>query len=139
MTPDALIERASSSSAPTSNLFRGCLGLASSWSIGISVCVSLAVAASPRGASRPRPSPRLFMSQNLLCQPQMRDGPTRSHIVEHDWTPVTGRLTQANVPWDDGLEDIAREIPVDSIADRQRGPRAPIKQCQDHSSYPQAA
>src|SRR6266436_9444464 len=97
------------------------------WSIGISVCVSLAVGASPRSASRPRPSPRLFMSQNLLCQLQMRDGPTRSHIVQHDRTPVTGRLTQANVPWDDGLEDISGEIPVDFVADLQRETRAPIE------------
>src|SRR5262249_43028909 len=109
MTPDALIERASSSSAPTSNVFRGCLRLGLSRTIGLSVWVWLAVGASPRSASRPRPSPRLFMPQNLLCQLQIRDGPTRSHIVQHDWTPVTGRLTQANVPRDDGLEDIAGE------------------------------
>ncbi|OLB36522.1 MAG: hypothetical protein AUG14_01900 [Candidatus Rokubacteria bacterium 13_1_20CM_2_68_19] len=73
------------------------------------------------------------MSQNLLCQLQMRDGPTRSHIVQHDWTPVTGRLTQANVPWDDGLEDISGEIPVDFVADLQRETRTPIEHCQDNS------
>src|SRR3989475_13155073 len=133
MTPDALIERASSSSAPTSNIFRGCLGLGSIWSIGISVCVSLAVGASPRSASRPRPSPRLFMSQNLLCQLQMRDGPTRSHIVQHDRTPVTGRLTQANVPRDDGLEEISWEIPVAVVAEVQPESLGPIERCQDNN------
>src|SRR3989441_4805937 len=133
MTPEALVGRASSSRPRTSNIFRGCLGLGSIWWIGISVCVSLAVGASPRSASRPRPSPRLFMSQNLLCQLQMRDGPTRSHIVQHDWTPVTGRLTQANVPRDDGLEEISGEIPVDFVADLQRETRAPIEHCQDNT------
>src|SRR3989442_14165672 len=103
MTPDALIERASSSSAPTSNIFRGCRGLGSIWSIGISVCVSLAVGNSPRSASRPRPSPRLFMPQNLLCQLEIRDGSTRPHIVQHDRTPMTGCCAQADVAWDDGL------------------------------------
>src|SRR3989442_12422287 len=100
MTPDALIERASSSSAPTSNIFRGCLGLGSIWSIGISVCVSLAVGASPRSASGPRPSPRLFMYQNPLCKLQMLDGPTPSEIMHDDLTPLTGRILHGSGPCD---------------------------------------
>src|SRR3989441_9081551 len=138
MTPDALIERASSARATTSNVFRGCRGLGSIWSIGISVCVSPAVGASPRSASRPRPSPRLFMPQNLLCQLEIGDGPIGSHIVQHDRTPMTGRLAQADVAWDDGLEDIPRAIPVDFVTDLQREARATIKHCQDNSEYAEA-
>src|SRR5262249_11880683 len=117
MTPDALIESASSSRAPGSNVFRGCLGFGSIWSIGISVCVSPTVGASPRSASRPRSSPRLFMPQHLLGQFEIRDGTARAHIVQHDRTPMAGRLTQPDVPWDYGLEDVSRKVSVDLVAD----------------------
>src|SRR5881628_3305071 len=130
MTPDALIERASSSSAPTSNIFRGCLGLGSIWSIGISVCVSLAVGASPRSASSPRPSPRLFMSQDLLCQLEVGKGAIGSHVVEHDRAPVTRRLSEENVARDDRLEDLPGEIPVNLIANLEGKAGPAVKHCQ---------
>src|SRR5712692_1112121 len=135
MTPDALIERASSSSATTSNVFRGWRGFGSIWSIGISISVSPAVGASPRRASRPRPSPRLFMPQDLLRQLEIRDGPAGPHIVEHHWTPMTGRLAQADIAWDDRLEDVPREISVNFVADLKRETGPTIKHCQDNAQH----
>src|SRR5262249_14593849 len=112
MTPDVLIDSASSSRAPESNAFRGCLGFGSLWAIGISGGVSPPAGASPRSASRPRPRPRLFMPQNLLGELEIRDGAARSHIVQHDRTAMAGRLAQADVAWDDSLEDVPWKVPM---------------------------
>ena len=51
---------------------------------------------------------------------------------------MAGCLAQADVTWDDGLEDISWEISVDFVADLQRQARAPIEHCQDNPEYGQA-
>src|SRR3990172_11890544 len=78
-------------------------------------------------APRPRPSPRLFMGQDLPCEIEVRERAARPEIVEHDRLAVARRFGQAHVARDDGVEDLAREVAVDLVADLEREARPAVE------------
>src|SRR5438132_5318283 len=124
ITPDALIDEMSSSKASGLKDFLGWAGFGSIWSIGISIRTSSAAGVAERRAPRPRPSPRLFMPENLPREFEMCDRPARPQVVQHHGLAVARRLREPHVARNHRVEDLAREIAVHLVADleRQAGP-----------------
>src|SRR5512145_200112 len=137
--PVDLSERASSSREPGSNVFRGCRGLTSIWSTGTSSSAVPSVVAvlevDPSSASRPRPSPRLFMPQDLLGQFDVCDCAAGPQIVQHHRSTMTGRLGEPHVTWNDSIEYLTGEISLNFLTDLQRQAGPTIKHCQDNSEH----
>src|SRR3989338_4619506 len=128
ITPEALIEAASSFKVLESKAFLGWFVLTAIWPTGISTresCPSLGVEESR--APRPRPSPRLFMSQDLPREFEVRERAARLEVVEHHRPAVTRGLREAHVAGDDGIEDLTREVAVDLVADLEREARSAVE------------
>src|SRR5256886_7571573 len=127
ITPDALIDVTSSSRASELKDFLGWAGFASIWSTGISIRTSSAVGVAERRAPRPRPSPRLFMLENLPREFEICDRPARSQIVQHHGLPVARGLREPHVARNHRVEDLAREITVHLIADLESQARPSVE------------
>src|SRR5882724_201611 len=127
ITPDALIDEMSSSKASGLKDFLGWAGFGSIWSIGISIRTSSAAGVAERRAPRPRPSPRLFMPENLPREFEICDRPARPQIVQHHGLAVARRLREPHVARNHRVEDLAREIAVHLVADLERQARPAIE------------
>src|SRR5919108_1267652 len=82
-------------------------------------------------APRPRPRPRcLFMLEHLPRELQIRNRAAGAQIMKHDWLTVTWRLRQPNVARNHRVEDLAREVTMDLIANllRDTGPTVEHRQ-----------
>src|SRR5215471_10356782 len=134
ITPEDLIDAASSSSAVKSKTFLGWCGFTSIWSIGTSTRASVSAGSDASSAPRPRPSPRLvIMVQHLPSQFEVRDGATGPEIVEHYRSAVAGRFREADAAWNDGVEHLPWKISIDLLADLEREARSPIEH-REHKS-----
>src|SRR5919197_1139400 len=127
MTPEALIDVTSSSNASGLKDFLGWTGFGSIWSIGISINTSSAAGAAERRAPRPRPSPRLFMAENLPRQFQICNRSARSQIMQHHWLAVARSLREPHVARNHRVEDLAREVAVHLVPDLERQARPSIE------------
>src|SRR5262249_54060221 len=78
-------------------------------------------------APNPRPRPRLFMSDHLTGQVEIRQRATRFEVVQHDRLAMARGFAEPNVAWNDGLENLSRKVAMDLIADLQRETRASIE------------
>src|SRR4249920_238893 len=69
-------------------------------------------------APRPRPRPGLLcMLEDLPSQFEICDCAAGTKIVKHHRLSVARSLAEPDISWDDGLEDLAREISVYLLAD----------------------
>src|SRR5215467_3652570 len=78
-------------------------------------------------APSPRPRPRLFMSDHLTGQVEIRQRAARFELVQHDRLAMARSFAEPDVAWNDGLEDLSRKVALDLIADLQRKTRASIE------------
>src|SRR5437773_455013 len=121
------MEAVNSRKASESNTFRGWLGLTSMSSIAIPLIVSSASGVDGRSAPSPRPSPRLFMPENLPREFEISDSAAGAKVVEHHGLAMTWGLAEPNVPRDHRLEDFAREVTLHLVAHLQSEARPPIE------------
>src|SRR3990172_7064004 len=131
ITPEALIEAASSFKVLESKAFLGWFGLTSIWPTGISTRASSpSLGVEESRAPRPRPSPRLFMSQDLPREFEVRERAARPEVVEHHRLAVARRLGETHIAGDDGIEDLTREVAMDLVAnlEREAGPAVEHRQ-----------
>src|SRR6185436_2892790 len=85
-------------------------------------------AAAAAGIRLPSPLPNafLFMRHELPGEAEVRLGPPRSDVVEHDRLAVAGRLSQADIARDDRLVDPLAEDGADLFDDLAREVRAVV-------------
>src|SRR5882672_11622687 len=128
ITPEDLIEAASSSSAVRSKTFLGWFGFTSICSIGTSTRDSASLGSEASSAPSPRPSPRLIiMVQNLPSQFEVCRRATGPEIVHHDRPAVAGSFRESDVAWDDGVEHLPWKVPIDLVADLEREARSTVE------------
>src|SRR5580765_4239074 len=128
ITPDDLMDAASSSSAVKSNTFLGWCGFTSIWSIDTSTSVSASAGSEANSAPNPRPRPRLvIMVQHLPSQFEVCGGATGLEVVKHDRPAVAGRFREADVARNDRVEHLARKVSIDLFAYLEREARTTIE------------
>src|SRR5262245_22511945 len=128
ITPEALIEAASSSSAVKSKTFLGWFGLTSISSIETSTSDSDSLGSDASSAPSPRPSPRLvIMVQDLPSQFEVCGRATGLQVVQHDRLAVAWSFREANVPRNDRVEHLPWEVSIDLLADLEREARAAVE------------
>src|SRR3989304_1257224 len=114
ITPEALIEAASSFKVLESKAFLGWFGLTAIWPTGISTRASSpSLGVEESRAPRPRPSPRLFMSQDLPREFEVRGRAARLEVVEHLWLAVARFLREPCLGVDAVGENLTREVAMD--------------------------
>src|SRR5436190_1682370 len=121
------MEAVNSRKASESNTFLGWLGLTSMSSIAIPLIVSSASGVDERSAPSPRPSPRLFMPENLPREFEISDSAAGAKVVEHHGLAMAWGLAEPNVPRDHRLEDFAREVTLHLVPHLQSEARPPIE------------
>src|SRR2546425_2155593 len=99
--------------------------------------VSPAAGVELSSASRPRPSPRLCMREDLLCQFEVRDGSAGAEVMEHHRLAVARGFAEADVPGDHRVEDLPREVALDLVPDLEREARPPLEHGQDDAQDPE--
>src|SRR5262245_14454097 len=128
ITPEDLIDAASSSSAVKSKTFLGWCGFTSIRSIGTSSRDSVSAGSDASSAPKPRPRPRLvIMVQYLPSQFEVCDRATRPEIVQHDRPAVAGRFREADVARNDGVEHLPWKVSIHLFSDLEREARSPIE------------
>src|SRR5688572_6257274 len=88
-----------------------------------------------RSAPRPRPSPRgLFMLEHLPGKLQIREGAAGAKIMEHHRLTVARRFRETDVARDHRVEDLAREVTMDLLANLLRHARPAVEHRQ-HDAF----
>src|SRR3989304_2757108 len=122
-----------------SKAFLGWRGVGTKLAMGSSCAFDNAVSASGEGeddkrAPNPRPKPCLaLMGKHLLGQLEVGCRARGAEIVKHDRLAVARRLGDSYVPRDNGLHDLAAQVPLDFVFDLGGEARPAIEHGQDYS------
>src|SRR5262245_2297501 len=94
--------------------------------------VSPSTGVEERSAPRPRPRPGLLcMLEDLPRQFEVGDSTAGAQVVEHDRLAVTRSFAEPDISWNDGLEDLTGEIPMNLFTDLQSHAGAAV----EHREY----
>src|SRR6266540_7356445 len=140
-TPERLKDCARSCKLLLLKAFLGCLGLAamlsmgSSWTFDVAISVvEEGVGDEDRRAPSPRPKPCLaFMREHLLGQLEIGRRAWRAQIVKHDRLAVARGFSDPYVPWNDGLHDLAAQVPLHLALDLGSEAGPAIEHRQDYA------
>src|SRR5512145_727603 len=136
ITPEDLMDAASSSKAVKSNTFLGWLGFTSIWSTGTSTRDSDSAGSEARSAPSPRPSPRLlFMGQDLPRQFEVSNCAAGLEIVKHDRLAVAWRLREPDVTRNHRVEHLPGKVLVHLVTNLERETRPPVEHRQDDARH----